>query len=68
MKSVQLLLTWCCYCRVARVARDREEVAAQQDAAMLAVQGKAAGKSEPSPLAKLDIGLFFKRIVGFLAR
>jgi len=54
--------------QVARVARDREEVAAQQDAAMLAVQGKAAGKSEPSPLAKLDIGLFFKRIVGFLAR
>ena len=51
------------------MAREKEEVAAQQDAAMQAVQSKVGGgKADPSPLAKLDIGLFFKRIVGCLAR
>ncbi len=48
--------------------REREEVAAQQEAAMLAAQSRAKHRTEPSPLAQIDIGIFFRKIVGILTR
>ena len=58
---------FCCH-RLARQEREHEEVAAQQDAAMQAVQSRARHRNEPSPLAQLDIGHFFRKLVGILTR
>ena len=47
---------------------EAEEVAEQQVAAMQAAQSKAKVKQEPSPLASIEIGTFFRKIVGVLTR
>ncbi len=54
-------------CRLAREEREREEVVAQHQAAMLAAQTRKP-KAEASPLAQIDLGNFFRKLVGILTR
>ena len=53
--------------RLAREEKEREEVAAQHQAAMLAAQTRKP-KAEASPLAQIDLGTFFRKVVGVLTR
>ncbi len=55
------------FCRLAREEREREEVIAQHQAAMLAAQTRKP-KAEASPLAQIDLGNFFRKLVGILTR
>jgi hypothetical protein len=53
--------------RLAKEDREREEVIAQHQAAMLAAQTRKP-KAEASPLAQIDLGNFFRKLVGILTR
>jgi len=53
--------------RLAKEDREREEVIAQHQAAMLAAQTRKP-KPEASPLAQIDLGNFFRKLVGILTR
>ena len=47
---------------------DRAAVIEQQDAAMQAALSRTRHKQEPSPLAQIEIGKFFRKVVGILTR